>query len=48
MEKGHFGLVGMRERVERLGGTLDIESSTDHGTTVQAVVYRRALDDESM
>lgn len=48
MEKGHFGLVGMRERVERLGGTLDIESSTGHGTTVQAVVSRRALDDESM
>lgn len=32
----HMGLVGMRERVESLGGMLVIESSPGHGTTVIA------------
>ncbi len=36
---GHgFGLVSMRERAGRLGGTLDIESSPGQGTCVQVVV----------
>lgn len=30
-----FGLLGMRERVELLGGTLDIESTPGTGTTVR-------------
>ena len=46
MEQGHFGMVGMRERIERLGGSLSIESSPGKGTTVQAVVSRTALDAE--
>lgn len=29
-----FGLIGMRERVELLGGTLDIRSKIGSGTTV--------------
>jgi signal transduction histidine kinase len=29
-----FGLVGMRERVESLGGSLSIESAPDEGATV--------------
>lgn len=29
---GHFGLVGMRERAERIGGTLTIESAIGKGT----------------
>ncbi|MFN7561625.1 MAG: sensor histidine kinase [Prosthecobacter sp.] len=33
-EPGHFGLSGMRERAEKLGGQLRIESQTDHGTRV--------------
>jgi signal transduction histidine kinase len=32
--QGHFGLDGMRERVERIGGTLDIHSAPGQGTTV--------------
>jgi|688.fasta_scaffold103620_2 signal transduction histidine kinase len=35
---GHFGLAGMRERVERLGGTLEIESAPGRGTTVRGTV----------
>lgn len=30
--EGHFGLQGIRERIARLGGTLDIESEPGHGT----------------
>lgn len=32
--QGHFGLDGMRARVERIGGTLEIRSSPGSGTTV--------------
>jgi signal transduction histidine kinase len=32
----HLGLVGMRERVESLGGVFQIESVPDHGTQVRA------------
>ena len=38
---GGFGLAGMRQRIERLGGTLRIESSPGNGTRVQAEVPRR-------
>jgi ligand-binding sensor domain-containing protein/signal transduction histidine kinase len=31
---GHFGLVGMRERAQRMGGTLSIESSPETGTEI--------------
>jgi signal transduction histidine kinase len=39
-----FGLLGMRERAELLGGTLSIESAPGEGTTVSAElpVRRRA------
>ncbi|MDB6016606.1 MAG: sensor histidine kinase [Pedosphaera sp.] len=43
---GHFGLVGMRERVERLGGTLKIETQRDNGTRVIAEVSLRPFDEE--
>lgn len=33
---GHYGLRGMRERVEGLGGTLTLHSNSPHGTTVEA------------
>ena len=36
--QGHFGLAGMRERAERLGGTLDIDSAIGQGTAVRASV----------
>ena len=35
---GHFGLVGMRERAEQIGGTLSIQSSYNSGTEVVADV----------
>jgi len=38
--RGGFGLPGMRERVERLGGTLAVESAPGAGTRVRAEVPR--------
>ena len=35
---GHLGLRGMRERVLLLGGTLEIDSSEEGGTTIFARV----------
>jgi signal transduction histidine kinase len=35
---GHFGLIGMRERAERLGGELRLESSPGQGTAVEVMV----------
>jgi signal transduction histidine kinase len=34
LSEGHFGLAGMRERVEMVGGQLSIESGPGRGTTV--------------
>ena len=36
--EGHFGLVGMRERSERIGGKFAIESSEGKGTQVRVVL----------
>ena len=33
--RGHFGLVGMRERIELIGGAFAIESAPGSGTTVR-------------
>jgi signal transduction histidine kinase len=38
---GHLGLSSMRERVERLGGTLELKSVVGTGTTVRARLLRR-------
>lgn len=43
--QGHFGLTGMRERIERLNGTLRIESAPEQGTTVHFEVPLRAYDE---
>jgi signal transduction histidine kinase len=37
-EGGHFGLLGMRERAQRLGGELQFHSETGHGTEVEVKV----------
>ncbi|HYL38397.1 MAG TPA: two-component regulator propeller domain-containing protein [Bryobacteraceae bacterium] len=37
-KKGHFGLIGMRERAERLGGRLTLETKPDQGTQVEVTV----------
>lgn len=36
--KNRLGVVGMRERLELIGGTLEVESQPGHGTTVYARV----------
>src|SRR5581483_6205866 len=35
---GHFGLIGMRERAERLGGELQLHSQPGQGTKVEVTV----------
>jgi len=35
---GHFGILGMRERAERLGGELDLSSQLGLGTQVEVTV----------
>ena len=35
---GHLGLVGMRERLDRVGGTLSISSTVGRGTTIKCLV----------
>jgi len=42
--QGHFGLKGMRERVERLGGSFSVESAAGRGTVMHATVAKRAYD----
>ena len=37
-EAGHFGLLGMRERTNKIGGTLSIVSKPGRGTTVTVKV----------
>ena len=38
VQRGHFGLAGMRERLEMAGGELEIESGLGAGTVVRAIV----------
>jgi signal transduction histidine kinase len=33
---GHFGILGMRERMEQIGGSLEVTSVPEVGTTVIA------------
>jgi anti-sigma regulatory factor (Ser/Thr protein kinase) len=44
--QGHFGMQGMRERVERLGGTLRVESAPGRGTVIHARVKNLPYDQE--
>ncbi|HYK99125.1 MAG TPA: ATP-binding protein, partial [Candidatus Acidoferrales bacterium] len=36
--RGHFGVVGMRERAEAAGGQLVVRSEAGHGTIVRASI----------
>jgi ligand-binding sensor domain-containing protein/signal transduction histidine kinase len=38
--EGHYGIVGMRERMQRLGGQLELTSALGSGTRVQLLVRR--------
>ncbi len=42
--EGHFGLDGMRERAERLGGTLELKSTPGSGTCLRIEVPLRSFD----
>jgi len=42
-ENGHYGLQGMMERVQRLGGALAIESRPHRGTSVSAIISRASF-----
>jgi signal transduction histidine kinase len=42
---GGFGLVAMRQRIEALSGTLQVESEPGSGTAISACVPFRAADD---
>jgi signal transduction histidine kinase len=41
----HFGLQGIRERVDKLGGVLSIESPPDGGTCVSVAVPAQRMPD---
>jgi signal transduction histidine kinase len=41
LNDGHFGLAGMRERVELGGGHLDLDSQPGHGTTIHVALPAR-------
>ncbi len=45
-QDGHFGLQGMRERIKRLGGRLEIASKPGRGTSITATVQENAMEDE--
>jgi signal transduction histidine kinase len=38
LQEGHFGIKGMRERAETVGGTLNISSQPGQGTTLRLVI----------
>jgi signal transduction histidine kinase len=42
-QQGHFGIMGMKERLGALSGTLIIDSVPGRGTSVQATFYRRTV-----
>ncbi|WP_239647363.1 sensor histidine kinase [Nocardiopsis baichengensis] len=44
---GHYGLLGMVERAERVGGSLVFESPEEGGTTVRLVVPASTVHDRS-
>jgi signal transduction histidine kinase/YHS domain-containing protein len=53
--KGHYGLAGIRERMEQLGGRLELESATSapghtpgHGTTLRLVMPIHPLTHDAM
>ena len=47
LSDGHFGLTGVRERLTRLGGSLQIESSAGCGTKISAFIPTHGKASES-
>ncbi len=48
VSSGHLGLLGMSERAERIGGTLEIESQPGEGTVVRVVAPLPGATGEGM
>jgi two-component system, sensor histidine kinase len=44
LAEGHFGLAGMRERVEMVGGRLVVDSTPGQGTTVDVEMANRPAE----
>ena len=44
LSEGHFGLAGMRERVEMVGGHLSIDSAPGQGTTVDVEMANHPVE----
>jgi PAS domain S-box-containing protein len=42
--KNHFGVPGMRERVEAIGGAMQLTSQPNHGTTIRVSIGQAAID----
>jgi signal transduction histidine kinase/ligand-binding sensor domain-containing protein len=42
-EEGHYGIIGMRERMERMGGVFGLRSTPHKGTRVELAVERAVL-----
>jgi signal transduction histidine kinase len=40
--RGHYGLVGMRERAARIGATLEVTNGNERGAVVALTLTRRA------
>jgi len=47
VESGHYGLINMRERIQRLGGSLSIISQRGHGARVTARLRIPVLDEKA-
>ena len=45
MEEGHFGLLGVCERLDKLGGRMDISSAIGKGTTVSIIIESEHEED---
>ncbi len=41
--EGHYGIIGMRERMDSVGGVLDMRSAARSGTQVELIVGRAVL-----
>jgi signal transduction histidine kinase len=47
-EPGHLGLFAVRERMEAMGGRLEIESAPGRGTTVTVVLPQVSIEQDSV
>lgn len=43
LPKGHYGLIGMRERAQALGGSLELSSVPDGGVSIEASIPLQSL-----